>query len=226
MLSACRRRLAEDVREVAALLTSETVTNPLIHGRSSARLSVRVSGTRTGVEVSDDNSRHPQPVEQDDQALDGRGLAVLDMLAEDWGYATSRSARPCGSRSTAKPVPDLRRAQPRPREPTGMSGPPTGTAPTPARPAAARACLPVGPGPERCPLRRAATALRSPWPPGHRLLQMVLPAPTGRRELGCPPTRMPTDLDAYMPTEGAPRPSTGCTVGGTATGRPPAARPC
>lgn len=77
--------VADDAGELAVLLTSETVTNAFIHGRSSARLSVRAAGSRVRVEVSDDNSRHPQPVEPDDQALDGRGLAILDMLAAGWG---------------------------------------------------------------------------------------------------------------------------------------------
>lgn len=65
VLAACRAvGFADDAGEVAVLLTSETVTNAFIHGRSSARLSVRVNGRCVRVEVSDDNSRHPQPVDK------------------------------------------------------------------------------------------------------------------------------------------------------------------
>lgn len=77
--------LDEDACDTAALLTSEVVTNALVHGRSEARLRV---GARAGmllVEVADDNSRHPQRQEPDPNALDGRGLAIIDLLAARWG---------------------------------------------------------------------------------------------------------------------------------------------
>lgn len=80
------RRFNPETRETAALLASEIVTNAIIHGRSEAR--IRVSGGAAGwlrVEVADDNSRHPQPVEQDTDALDGRGLAIVELLAGRWG---------------------------------------------------------------------------------------------------------------------------------------------
>ena len=70
------------------LLTSEVVTDAFIHGRSEARLSLTVAGDRVRIEVGDDNSRHPTPAEQDPDALDGRGLAILELLATDWGVRT------------------------------------------------------------------------------------------------------------------------------------------
>ncbi len=73
----------DDARETAVLLTSETVTNA--HGRSEARLSVTIGLGRICVEVGDDNSRHPRRAAQDADALDGRGLTILDMLAAGWG---------------------------------------------------------------------------------------------------------------------------------------------
>jgi len=75
----------DDARETAVLLTSETVTNAFTHGRSEARLTVTIGLERICVEVGDDNSRHPRRAAQDPDALDGRGLTILDMLAAGWG---------------------------------------------------------------------------------------------------------------------------------------------
>lgn len=77
--------VAEDLLDTAVLLTSETVTNAFTHGRSEARLVVTATAERVRVEVGDDNSRHPQPLERDNGALDGRGMAIVAMLAAAWG---------------------------------------------------------------------------------------------------------------------------------------------
>jgi anti-sigma regulatory factor (Ser/Thr protein kinase) len=71
--------------DTAVLLTSETVTNAFIHGRSEARIRVNAVPGRLLVEVADENSRHPQRAGHDDDALDGRGLAIVELLAARWG---------------------------------------------------------------------------------------------------------------------------------------------
>lgn len=78
----------EDTCDTAVLLTSETVTNAFMHGRSEARLAVTADPRRVLVEVGDDNSRLPHLAEQDRDALDGRGMAIVSMLAEAWGVRT------------------------------------------------------------------------------------------------------------------------------------------
>jgi len=77
--------VAVEVADTVVLLTSEAVTNAFVHGRSAARLTVTVLNGRVRVEVADDNSRHPRQVEQDDEALDGRGLLLMTGLALRWG---------------------------------------------------------------------------------------------------------------------------------------------
>ena len=77
--------VAAEVCDTAVLLASETVTNAFVHGRSDARLAVRLVPGGVLVEVGDDNSRHPRAVETDEQALDGRGLMVITALAARWG---------------------------------------------------------------------------------------------------------------------------------------------
>jgi anti-sigma regulatory factor (Ser/Thr protein kinase) len=76
--------------DAAVLLTSETVTNAFTHGRSEARLSVTARPGVLLVEVSDDNSRHPFLADHDNDALDGRGLKILDVLAARWGVREER----------------------------------------------------------------------------------------------------------------------------------------
>ena len=71
--------------DAAVLLTSETVTNAFVHGRSEARLEVTALPGSVYVEVGDDNSRHPTNQPRDEDALDGRGLEIIRMLAARWG---------------------------------------------------------------------------------------------------------------------------------------------
>lgn len=82
-----------DACETAVLLTSEAVTNAFLHGRSEARLAVTVRADRLLVEVGDDTSRSPEPVDQDPDAVSGRGLAILDSLAASWGVSDDRPGK-------------------------------------------------------------------------------------------------------------------------------------
>ena len=84
--------LSVDAVDAAVLLTSETVTNAFTHGRSEARLCARAvaRGRRVRVEVSDDDSRHPQRAPRDEDSLSGRGLALVDALAASWGVRDDR----------------------------------------------------------------------------------------------------------------------------------------
>lgn len=75
----------EDICGSAVLLTSELVTNAFAHGRSEARLQVQAKADVMVVEVADDNSRHPERVAPDPQALDGRGLEIVQLVAARWG---------------------------------------------------------------------------------------------------------------------------------------------
>lgn len=82
----CRKAAVdEDVMNTVVLLTSETVTNAFTHGRSEARIFVTVSPEKIRVEVGDDNSRHPHQVVRDHDALDGRGMTIVGVLATAWG---------------------------------------------------------------------------------------------------------------------------------------------
>jgi anti-sigma regulatory factor (Ser/Thr protein kinase) len=77
--------LTADRCDDALLLASELVTNAVLHGRSEVVVEVETSGRRVRVIVADENSRRPQPVPEDPNALDGRGLALVDAVAVRWG---------------------------------------------------------------------------------------------------------------------------------------------
>lgn len=77
--------LVGDLVETAVLLTSEVVTNAVIHGRSEATVAVTATAAEVLVEVGDDNSRRPVLQPQDEDALDGRGIGLLQLAADDWG---------------------------------------------------------------------------------------------------------------------------------------------
>lgn len=82
--------ISGDSFDVAVLLTSETVTNAVIHGRSEVRLTVTVEIEGLLIEVADDNVDFPDLVEPYTGAVSGRGLSILDLLADSWGVTDDR----------------------------------------------------------------------------------------------------------------------------------------
>jgi anti-sigma regulatory factor (Ser/Thr protein kinase) len=77
--------LSDERCDDALLLTSELVTNAVLHGRSDVCIELGVDDDRLRIAVLDENSRHPVPVVEDPNALDGRGLALVDALSVRWG---------------------------------------------------------------------------------------------------------------------------------------------
>lgn len=71
--------------DIAILLTSELVTNAIQHGRAPVVLEASVASGRLRVQVVDTsgNSVQPQPASLDD--VRGRGLYLVDALADLWG---------------------------------------------------------------------------------------------------------------------------------------------
>jgi anti-sigma regulatory factor (Ser/Thr protein kinase) len=96
-VSACRRYVRSVLTELAAdpgghdlvdllvLTTSELATNAVLHGRTDFSVRVRVSDTQVRIEVSDGNTRMPQPCLTPADATTGRGLAIIDGSGFDWG---------------------------------------------------------------------------------------------------------------------------------------------
>lgn len=78
----------------ADLITSELVTNAVVHGGAPANVAFYVDRKADGgllfIEVEDAGGALPEARDADEQALDGRGLLIVEMLADDWGI------EPCG----------------------------------------------------------------------------------------------------------------------------------
>lgn len=75
--------------DAVVLMTSELVTNAVLHGGGEVRLAVEAGDMRVRVEVGDDEQRRPQVPQPDDEAEGGRGLIIVDALASAWGVTDS-----------------------------------------------------------------------------------------------------------------------------------------
>jgi anti-sigma regulatory factor (Ser/Thr protein kinase) len=79
------RDLPGDVSEVAVLLTSELVTNVIVHARTPLRVEVDVEPPTLRVSVADDAVRTPTLRRTHDARLTGRGINLVASLADEWG---------------------------------------------------------------------------------------------------------------------------------------------
>jgi anti-sigma regulatory factor (Ser/Thr protein kinase) len=79
------RRVGQDVVETVELLTSEVVTNAIVHARAAPELVVRLSGARVRIEVHDASPAVPVRRLAGPYAASGRGIAIVDGLAGNWG---------------------------------------------------------------------------------------------------------------------------------------------
>ena len=74
-------RLVEDVE----LVVSELVTNAMRHGRGEITMHLEVTPDRVVVGVQDQGAGRPSPRDADATDANGRGLALVAILATEWG---------------------------------------------------------------------------------------------------------------------------------------------
>jgi anti-sigma regulatory factor (Ser/Thr protein kinase) len=77
--------LDDETRGLATLLTSEIVTNALIHGRAPVSVTALWSAVAVRVEVTDEGAQMPVRLAAGPDARQGRGLLIVEALAERWG---------------------------------------------------------------------------------------------------------------------------------------------
>jgi PAS domain S-box-containing protein len=79
--------------DTATLLTSELLTNAVMHGLGPVRLRVRRTDTQIAVIVSDRGRYQPQPRLAGPTDESGRGLSLLEMLATSWGARATEDGK-------------------------------------------------------------------------------------------------------------------------------------
>jgi anti-sigma regulatory factor (Ser/Thr protein kinase) len=77
--------------DVAVLLVSELVTNAILHGRAPLELRAHSEGSALRVEVADQDPTSPPMLNGDENLTEpgGRGLQLVDTLADRWGWSAS-----------------------------------------------------------------------------------------------------------------------------------------
>jgi GAF domain-containing protein/anti-sigma regulatory factor (Ser/Thr protein kinase) len=84
-IAAHLRDLPAEVSSCAALLTSELVTNAVLHAATPMCVTLHVLPDRIRVDVADGNSSFPAIKDYGRDAATGRGLTLFNTLASDWG---------------------------------------------------------------------------------------------------------------------------------------------
>ncbi|MGV9855439.1 SpoIIE family protein phosphatase [Streptomyces sp. NPDC003442] len=141
-----------DELDVALLVTSELVTNALVHTRGEVRLNLTLTADRLRIAVNDPSPRTPvKPTTVDWEATGGRGLLLIEAMSQTWGSVPlSGGKQVWGEISLSSP-----REEPRGAPPEGPSPPEELPAELPEEPPDA------GPG-ERTEGDEGATGRRGP----------------------------------------------------------------
>jgi anti-sigma regulatory factor (Ser/Thr protein kinase) len=77
--------LPDESLEVVLLLASELVTNAVRHGTGPVRVHVAWDDESVRVQVEDQSPEWPAVQTLDSDALNGRGLILVDDLSSGWG---------------------------------------------------------------------------------------------------------------------------------------------
>ena len=84
----CRGRHLDPHDETAVVLVgSELVTNAVEHAHSELTIHLEADASSVTVVVADGHAKPPVPLPVDTEALEGRGLLIVDGLASAWGVA-------------------------------------------------------------------------------------------------------------------------------------------
>jgi anti-sigma regulatory factor (Ser/Thr protein kinase) len=83
----------EDLVENALLLTSEVVTNAILHARTDLVVTASLDGNRARVAVRDEEVNPPRRRQPRPDSENGRGLVLVEALAGSWGVIPHGSGK-------------------------------------------------------------------------------------------------------------------------------------
>ena len=81
----CEGRAPYSLTDDVLLVVSELVTNAVVHGQGTITVLVGIGDGRVAVGVRDEGPGQPRHEDVDHASPRGRGLAMVDRLALDWG---------------------------------------------------------------------------------------------------------------------------------------------
>lgn len=83
----------DDTTDVVELLVSELVTNAILHAGTAATLRMSYDDGMLRVEVRDGSAAQARQRRYDTGATTGRGLALIQALATEWGTETDADGK-------------------------------------------------------------------------------------------------------------------------------------
>lgn len=83
----------DDLVDPVLLLTSEVVTNALLHSGTGLALTVARDGVGVRVEVADGSGVPPVQRDHSTSASTGRGVQLLEAIADDWGWTATSTGK-------------------------------------------------------------------------------------------------------------------------------------
>ena len=93
VVSLLGRSELESLVDITVLLTSELVTNAILHARTNVVVTIAVDPPTVRVEVSDDAEQYPEMRPPDEEATSGRGMVLVDALATAWGVRPANGGK-------------------------------------------------------------------------------------------------------------------------------------
>ena len=87
------RGMPAEVAECAALLTSELVTNAVLHAATPLSVTLHVLADRIRIDVADQSMVVPVVKDYAADAVTGRGLTLFDTLASEWGVQVAAGGK-------------------------------------------------------------------------------------------------------------------------------------